>query len=185
MEALIRDVMDFTRGRLGGGIPLSLRSCDLRAICSDVVAEMKQAHPLRDLRCELDGDLSGECDADRIEQVLSNLIGNAITHGEDPVCVRVESDGDSLVMVVENRGAPIPEKLIPTLFEPFARASRTADAEHGEGRNEGLGLGLYIVREIARAHGGSVAVTSTRAEGTRFTVRWPRSAEARARVTGR
>jgi PAS domain S-box-containing protein len=169
MEIMIRDVMDFTRGRLGGGIPVVVGSCDLGGICQEVVAEMKQAHPERDIRCATEGLLRSECDTDRMEQVISNLIGNAITHGEDPILVTARDAGDDIELIVESCGAPIPEPSMARMFEPYSRGIRLMPT--GE-IAPGLGLGLYIVSEIVRAHGGTIAVTS--GARTTFTVRYPR-----------
>nr|MBA3457202.1 PAS domain-containing sensor histidine kinase [Deltaproteobacteria bacterium] len=104
MEIMIRDVMDFTRGRLGGGIPVMVGDCDLTGICQAVVSEMTQAYPLRDIRLTTDIVVRGHCDTDRMEQVISNLIGNAITHGEDPITVAVRNVGDEIELIVESSG---------------------------------------------------------------------------------
>lgn len=165
MDAMIEDVLDFARGRFGSGIPIRRGSCDLGLIASDEVEEMRQAFPGRDIRLEATGDLSGECDASRIEQLLSNLIGNAIKHGADPILVVVRNDGDELFLSVHNQGPPIAPALLSRLFEPFLEGTR--------GATGGLGLGLYIASEIVRAHRGSIAVTSEEGLGTRFEIRLP------------
>ena len=173
MEAMIRDVMDFARGRFGGGIPATVIPCDLKTICVEVVAEMQQAFPKRTIVADASGDLAGEWDPARVAQVVSNLIGNALAHGNDPITVALRDMGDEVVMTVHNQGEPIPPASIATLFEPFAHGARgVAKSRLGA---EGLGLGLYIVREIVRAHAGTIALTSTRSEGTTFTIRWPRN----------
>lgn len=175
MEIMIRDVMDFTRGRLGGGIPVRVATCDLGGICKEVVAEMKQAHPTRDIQCSIVGPLRSECDTDRMEQVISNLIGNAITHGADPIVVTARDAGDEIELIVESAGAPIPDELMTRMFEPYSRGIRlmpTGDIAPG------LGLGLYISSEIVRAHGGTIEVTS--GARTAFTARYPRSVAVRA-----
>ena len=182
MEVIIRDVLDFARGRLSGGIPVRIGSCDIAKIGADVVNEIKQGHPSRDIAIEATGDLIGECDAARVEQVLSNLIGNAITHGADPIRVHLVDAGDEIVMMVHTRGATIPSAMIPRLFEPYSHGVRDRDARE---RAEGLGLGLYIVSEIVRAHGGTVAVASAEADGTTFTIRLPRCPTARARLAAK
>ena len=170
MEAMIRDVLDFARGRLGGGIPVALTRCDLRGICEDAVEEMKQAYPARSISFEGVGDLRGEWDPDRVEQVLSNLLGNAVTHGADPILVTSRDEGDEVVTTVHSQGPPIPTALIPTLFEPFNSTARVAGKP-----GEGLGLGLYIASEIVHAHGGTISVSSVQGEGTAFAIRWPRT----------
>jgi len=170
MELMIRDVMDFTRGRLGSGIPVLLHNCDLAGLCSEVVAEMRQAHPTRDIRFEPTVLLRSTCDTDRMEQVLSNLVGNAITHGHDPIVVTATDVGELIELVVESSGEPIAQASMTRMFEPFSRGIRLMPS--GE-IAPGLGLGLYIVSEIVRAHRGTIEVTS--GERTRFVVRIPRT----------
>jgi PAS domain S-box-containing protein len=178
MEAMIRDLLDFARGRLGGGIPITPASCDLRVLCGQVVDEMKQAYPARVVSFVGLGDLRGEWDPARVQQVLSNLIGNAIKHGVDPTLVAGYEEEDDVVTTVYNPGPAIPAAAIPTLFEPFKMAR--GDDRESPGQ-EGLGLGLYIVSEIVHAHGGTIAVTSVEGSGTTFTVRWPRRAPSASR----
>jgi PAS domain S-box-containing protein len=171
IEVMIRDLLDFARGRLAGGIPVAPRSCDLRVVCDEVVQEMAQAHPDRAIAFEAAGDLRGEWDPDRVEQLVSNLVGNAVSHGTGPVRVTGRGDGNEVVLTVHNRGVPIPAEVIPTLFEPFTRPSASG------ARGKGLGLGLYIASEIVQAHRGTLSVTSTSNAGTTFTVAWPRHAQ--------
>ncbi len=171
MEAMIRDVLDFARGRLGGGIPIAPRSCDLGVLCTEAVAEMKQAYPTRLVTFEGSGDLRGEWDPSRIEQVLSNLLGNALQHGVGAIHMTSSLDGDEVVMTVHNQGLPIPAAQVSTLFEPFSTQVRGVPR-----LRDGLGLGLYIASEITRAHRGSLSVSSAAGEGTTFVVRLPRRA---------
>lgn len=168
MDVMIRDVMDFTRSRLGGGIPVVMGPCDLGDLAREVTAEIRQAHPRRDIRCEVSGELAGACDTARSEQVFSNLLGNAVAHGADPICLTVTGDGEDVVICVRNRGTPIPAHVLPRLFEPFSRGYSSS------GRGKGLGLGLYIVHQIVSAHGGTISITSTAAAGTEVVIRWPR-----------
>jgi PAS domain S-box-containing protein len=171
MEAMIHDLLDFARGRLGGGIPIAPTQCDLRLLCDKVVEEMEQAYPTRVMSFAGIGDLRGEWDPDRVEQVLSNLIGNAIKHGRGPVLVMGHEDGDDVVTTIHNQGPAIPAEAIPTLFEPFTTA-HVGDGNRAS--HKGLGLGLYIVSEIVHAHGGTISVSSVEGQGTTFTIRWPR-----------
>jgi PAS domain S-box-containing protein len=172
IEAMIRDLLDFARGRLAGGIPIVPRPCDLETVCKDVVEEMQQARPDRAISFESAGDLRGEWDPDRVEQVVANLVANAVTHGTGAVRVTAHGNGDEIVTTVHNDGRPIPAAVLPILFEPFTRpAPGTASA-----RTAGLGLGLYIASEIVHAHGATISVTSTAGQGTTFAIRWPRSA---------
>ncbi len=177
IETIIRDLLDFARGRLGGGIPITTLPCDMRLICHDVTDELKLAHPDRSIRFKGIGDLRGEWDPDRIEQVISNLLGNAVMHGADPITLTSRGDGAHVVTAVHNRGPAIPDAVIPTLFEPFTAASPEVDGHRG------LGLGLYIASEIVRAHAGTLMLSSTEDEGTTFTFSLPRVVPRRARTT--
>lgn len=170
IEAMIRDLLDFARGRLAGGIPVAPKPCDLQVVCDAVVEEIQQAHPDRAIRFEAAGDLRGEWDPARVEQVVSNLVGNAVTHGIGDVRVTARDEGDEVVTTVHNQGPPIPAATIPILFEPFSRPAAEADGA----RSRGLGLGLYIASEIVHAHGATISVASGEAAGTTFTIRWPR-----------
>jgi PAS domain S-box-containing protein len=168
MTGLIHDLMDLARGRLGGGIPVQRCACDLGKICSQIVAEMMRAHPLRQIGMLTHGDCTGEWDPARMAQVLTNLIGNALAHGTDPIAVALVSTGEDVLAVVTNRGPTIPRDIRATLFQPFAGAHKTSVSKSG-----GLGLGLYIVNEIVRAHRGVIDVESQ--DGlTTFTIRLPR-----------
>jgi PAS domain S-box-containing protein len=169
MGALINDVMDFARGRLGGGIPLVRKRCDVGALFAQLVAEHVRSHPSRSISFSATGDVCGEWDAGRLAQVMTNLLGNALTHGEDPIVASVVGDADAVTLRVVNHGPPIPPEVLAKIFEPFARAS-----ERRASSKPGLGLGLFIVSEIARAHGGTVDVRST-ADETVFLVRLPRA----------
>lgn len=173
MDAMIHDLLDFARGRLGPGIPIKRETCDLGRICADEVNEMTQSHPDRVITAEVIGDVTGEWDRDRLQQVLSNLIGNALQHGADPIAVAAREEGDDVILSVHNEGPPIPAAVMPTIFEPFRRGA-------GD-RAEGLGLGLFIVSEVVRAHGGTISVRSSQREGTTITIRLPRHAPAAGR----
>lgn len=169
MEAMIESLLLFARARLGGGIPIERRACALGPLCADQVAEAREGYPGRTIRFEMSGELDGEWDPDRLEQVLSNLISNAVAHGEDPIDVSLHGEGDAVTLRVKNQGPPIPGSVLSNLFEPY----------HGRERTEGLGLGLYIVDGIVRAHGGTITVRSAAGEGTTFMVVLPRQAPPR------
>lgn len=177
MVTMIRDVLDFARGRLGDGIQVVPSQVDLHRLCKEIVAEMTQAYPARTFSFEAAGDLRGEWDPDRVEQVLSNLVGNAVTHGEGAVRVTASDAGDDVLMTVHNQGAAIPVAVLPTLFDPFSRAAQGVSGKHGAA--DGLGLGLYIANEIVHAHGGTISVSSVQGEGTTFAIRWPRKVPPR------
>jgi sigma-B regulation protein RsbU (phosphoserine phosphatase) len=173
MSEIIEQLLDLTRGRLGGGIPISREQTDLGHIVEQVIGELDIANPGVDLRLVTRGILTGRWDRARLGQLVSNLVGNAIQHGGggEPITVTTEDAGDDVVLQVHNGGAPIPEQLLPHLFDPFRRG-----AEQGRSpRGLGLGLGLYIAQQIALAHGGEITVRSSAAAGTTFTVRLPRA----------
>ncbi|WP_224362656.1 sensor histidine kinase [Hyalangium versicolor] len=174
MAKMVADILDLTRARRSSGIPLSVAPASLGTVCRQVVDELATSHPDRYITYEEAGPSEGVWDAERLAQVVSNLVANALEHGgEDvPVFVRAHPRGELLTLEVHNPGVPIPENQLATLFEPFQRAS----ASGGSRRCSGLGLGLYIVRELVHAHGGRVAVRSTEDEGTTFTVLLPRDA---------
>ena len=168
MSGLIDNVLDFARGRLGGGVALNLvQDGALADTLAHVVNELRTAWPGRTIEARLDIRHPVRCDAARIGQLLSNLLGNAVTHGAAATPIRVDAsaDADHFKLSVANEGAPIPAGAIAGLFQPFFRGATRAS-------EQGLGLGLYIVSEIARAHGGTVDVASTPAE-TRFTFEMP------------
>lgn len=166
---LVEDVLDFARGRLGAGIVVNLKPCnDLAQSLEHVVAEVQRAHPLRTLHLTL-GDLQGiVCDRERVGQLLSNLVSNAVMHGVQDGAVRIEAarvDG-AYQLSVHNHGAAIPPDVRAQLFKPFARPSVLSP-------RSGLGLGLYIAQQIAKAHGGTLTVDSTDEAGTVFTFTLP------------
>jgi signal transduction histidine kinase len=170
MAAMIHDLLDFTRTRLGGGMPVSAARTDLQHLCRDVLDEFRAVHPHRPLRFESSGDTSGEWDAARLRQVVSNLVANAIQYGGDVTPVEVSARGEEsdVLLAVTNHGLPISSSALPTIFDPFVRA------EGATKHRRGVGLGLYIAREIVIAHGGTIEVTSDETTGTVFTVRLPR-----------
>jgi signal transduction histidine kinase len=173
MSGLIGNVLDFARGRLGGGLTVSRTiEPDLTTTLEQVIVEMRLAHPARTIHDELRITSSIACDRIRIGQLLSNLLANALAHGDPagPVWVRARTDADAFELSVANLGAQIPEDTSRRLFQPFPRA-----ADRPDGR-QGLGLGLYISAEIARAHGGSLNLTSSAGTPgeTCFTLRIPR-----------
>jgi PAS domain S-box-containing protein len=173
MKRMISDLLDFARGRLGGGIPLHPREVELTALCHEVVEELEAGRPGREVALEVEGDLRGEWDADRLSQLLINLGKNALDYSPEHSRVRFSLHGEDgfVRLEVHNEGTPIPPERLGSIFEPFRRFTGEAQSPTS---TSGLGLGLYIVEQIVRAHGGSVSVRSTREEGTTFTVRLPR-----------
>jgi len=166
MAALIRDLLDYTRGQSAGGIPIVRQPAHMGEICAAMIEDIALLHPERPIRMSASGKLRGSWDRGRVEQAISNLISNALTHGTGAVNLVVEGRRGEVAISVHNEGAPIPEDQLPHLFDPFSR---------GETSRLGLGLGLFIVREILRAHGGTVEVTTSVDHGTTFTTRWPRA----------
>ncbi|KQS90423.1 MULTISPECIES: GAF domain-containing sensor histidine kinase [unclassified Rhizobium] len=167
MSGLIDNVLDFARGRLGGGIPIEQADeVPLRPVLEQVVAELRMANPERRIDSELT-DTVVRCDEGRIGQLLSNLLANALTHGdpEGPIQVVSSVVEDRFELSVANGGEPIPEQVVKDMFKPFVRAADSSSAQ-------GLGLGLYISSEIAKAHKGKLQVVSP-PEETRFTFSMP------------
>ena len=170
LSRMIEDMLDMARARLAGGIPLKREPAELGSLIDRVVNEIQSAYPERRIEVLRDGDLHGDWDGERLAQVASNLIGNALQHGAQSEAVQVRVDGrqtDGVVLTVVNSGT-IPPELLPQLFDPFRGAQRQA------GRTEGLGLGLYIVQQIVTAHDGRVDVESGDSNQTTFTVKVPR-----------
>ncbi len=173
---LITDLLDFAKARIGTTIPINPRPTNLREIVEQVVDEFQLIAPARTIRVGHAGAEDGSWDADRIAQVLSNLVGNALQHGSPTVPIVVESriDGDAAVFAVRNEGPVIPATELAHLFEPFKRGS------HAGAAGGSMGLGLFIAREVVVAHGGTIEVESRAGVGTCFTVRLPRFAAAAA-----
>ncbi len=164
---LIDNVMDFARGRLGGGLEVAMEAVDLDPILHQVVEELRAAHPSRDIDVDIDLPNPVRCDPSRIGQVVSNLLANALTHGAkgEPIRLRAWQAGGQVEVAVSNAGPPIAPETMPRLFKPFERGGASAS-------QQGLGLGLFIASEIARAHGGHIEVSSTPAQTT-FALRMP------------
>ncbi|MDB5817707.1 MAG: histidine kinase, partial [Rhizobacter sp.] len=169
MSALIDDVLDFARGRLGSGIEAAMETVpDLASALQAVVNELKDSHPERAISSRLSIPRSVQCDQARLQQLVSNLVANAIAHGSAAGTVSLEAhlERSDLVLSVHNDGEPITPDSLPKIFGPFWRNKAT-------GKREGLGLGLYICSQIVAAHHGTLQVTSSSAEGTRFVARMP------------
>ncbi|MFN2570578.1 MAG: ATP-binding protein [Gemmatimonadales bacterium] len=173
MARLISDLLDYARTRTPGGLPIVLARADLHAICHDAVDECRRAYPANTIELETAGDATGSWDADRIEQALINLITNAIQYGGTaPVRVQsIASAAHSVEIKVHNGGAVIPADVLPELFRAYRRGIRGESTE----RQHGLGLGLFIVAQIAEAHGGVAFADSAAESGTTFTIQLLRS----------
>jgi signal transduction histidine kinase len=177
MVRMVGDLLDFTRGRLGGGIPVSREPASLGKIVHEVVDEVCSANPTRKFKVETRGDQQGDWDQARIAQALTNLVGNAVQHGSDTSTVAVDVSGDEreVTIVIHNRGPAIPSDQLVGIFNPMKVRGRTGEPVAG-GPTDSLGLGLYIAERIVSAHAGTITVDSTETSGTTFTVRMPRSA---------
>jgi PAS domain S-box-containing protein len=170
MDRIISMLLDYARLQAGQGVPLDRRPCDLATIAETVVDELRAAHPGREVRVAGEGSPRGSWDPDRIAQVLSNLLSNALSHSPaaSAVELRWRAEGEAICLDVWNEAPVIPPEVAARIFEPFRRGARQRSAV------EGLGLGLFIVRAIAAAHGGEALVRSAEGRGTTFTVRLPR-----------
>ena len=174
MQRMIADLLDLTRARVAGGLPIKRNAMNFRDICGQVVEELQIANPRTKLTLTASGEWGGLWDVDRIAQVCTNLVGNAIQHGEPdaPVLVTVAGDDQNVTLTVENLGPPIAVEERAWIFDPFRR--KRAPISSGE---SGLGLGLFIVEQIVIGHGGSIRVECE--DGTtRFVVTLPRQASS-------
>jgi signal transduction histidine kinase len=180
MQRMINDVLDFARGHLGNGIPANPTLNDMGEICRAAADEITGANPQREIAVDLKGDLRGAFDRDRVHQALTNLISNAVHHGEGRIDVRAfeADDHHAIITEVTSHGEVIPDNLRRRLFDPFAQGDLV-------GPRHGLGLGLFIVQQIAIAHGALCDVTSDQ-QGTTFAITWPRTPghERRMAATG-
>jgi signal transduction histidine kinase len=173
---MVGDLLDFTRSRLGGGIPILRAETNLETVVRDVVEEIRAANPDREVRVETHAVCRGEWDVDRISQALANLIGNAVEHGAPGTAVLIEIDeAEDVVIAIRNRGATIPPDRLDGIFNPMkVRGAPRQASAHGPSGN--LGLGLFIAERIVHAHGGWIGVASSEECGTTFTVHLPHGA---------
>lgn len=169
---LVADLLDFTQARLGGGLRVVTRPMDLHSLVAECVEEVRVSWPGRMIDVRTSGPGTGRADPDRLAQLVSNLATNALTYGsaDQPVIITSSVHDESLEIQVSNHGRPIEAELLAHIFEPLRRGEHSVKLG-----SRSIGLGLYIVREIASAHGGRVTVTSSEAEGTKFVVQLPRA----------
>jgi signal transduction histidine kinase len=174
MSDLVTNLLDITRVRFGSGLQVARATMDVGVVARQIVNEVRAVNPRRAIELNISGDLVGEWDKVRIEQVFSNLLNNAIQYGlqESPVRVDIEGGPKLVTLTVSNDGVPIPPKKIGTIFDPLKRLLSNEDSLPAP---ENLGLGLYIAKEVVVAHGGTISVTSSKKKGTVFMARFPRS----------
>lgn len=170
---MVNDLLDLARCNLGKGIPVQPEHTNLTTVCKSVVDELTLAHPKAHIVFNNTGTVKGHYDPSRMAQVFSNLIGNAVRHGDSQhsVNVTLNAVGTDARFSVQNHGEPIPNSALPTLFNPEGRYSRHSDGECGA--SSGLGLGLFIAAQIVGGHGGKIEVESTLEKGTVFRVILP------------
>lgn len=182
MSKLIADLIDFTRTHLGAGIPIKPKRMNLAEVCLNVVDELRTSHPesIIDFDPGLREEIHG--DDDRLAQVLSNMIGNALQYGtrKTPVRVRLSSTAENVNVAVNNMGPVIPANKIGSVFDPLVRFAAPDNPD--ETRDTSLGIGMFIARQVAIAHGGTMHVESNDADGTTFSLSLPRRMPPRLRA---
>jgi signal transduction histidine kinase len=172
MTRIVDDLLDLTRARFGSQIPLVRRPLDFGTLCETTIAELEASRPDARIEYTSTGELRGEWDGDRLAQVVSNLVDNALKHGDARKAVRVVAKGEieAVVLQVHNEGPAIPANALRDIFEPTVRVAQTPGKA-----SAGLGLGLSIARALVVAHGGEIEVKSSEVDGTTFTVHLPRA----------
>jgi signal transduction histidine kinase len=172
MTKLIDDLLDFARASLGGGIPIATSSMDLKVVCLAIIQEFQTSYRNRSFNFSSEGNVRGEWDENRLAQLISNLISNALQYGSiaHDIDIKVKDSGKTVILEIHNYGPPITSGVIMQIFDPMFRGNPT-----GRKEKSNLGLGLYIAQEIVKAHQGAINVISTEVEGTTFSVFLPRS----------
>jgi len=181
MNSMIRDLLEYTRTRLGRAIPVSPEAVNMEQICAIVFDEVRAAHPARIFRLETSGQLQGQFDSERLQQVLSNLLNNAVQHGarNQPITLSAQGEADKITVRVRNYGRRIPADQLQVIFNPLVQIPSGQTDE--ESPVTSLGLGLYIAHQIVAMHGGTMVAESSDEDGTVFSAHLPRlQAEARA-----
>jgi signal transduction histidine kinase len=169
IRILAEDLLDVARTQLGRKLPIEGAHMDAASACEEVLHPFQQLHPGCEIRLQIEGDVCGEWDRNRIQQMLANLVRNAFQHGDStrPITLTARGADDGVVLQVHNFGEPIPPALIPHIFDPMRQGMEGGD-------RTSLGLGLYIASTIVHAHGGSLSASSSATAGTLFTARLPR-----------
>lgn len=173
MGTMVRDLLEFVRSRLGSGLPIVRAPMDLADACRSAMEDARLNHPAVDLRLEIHGDTRGEWDRARMDQVLMNLIGNAVQHGarNRPVSLLVRGEADRVLLDMHNHGEAIASEILPSLFDPLVRGP---SEDLHVSRSTSLGLGLFIIKEVVDAHLGSIEVQSSEEQGTTFSLCLPK-----------
>lgn len=170
MDGMIKDLLEFAREKLGNGIPLSRKDSNIGLLCRAAAEDIETISPGHEVRLEMSGDLNGKFDAPRMQQVLSNLLGNAVKYSSPsiPIIVKAHGEPENIRLEVTNRGPTIPEASLEAIFDPLVQLPNNGDL------STSIGLGLYIARQIMVAHGGTLSASSSPEAGTTFTARLPR-----------
>jgi PAS domain S-box-containing protein len=171
MARMLNDILDYARSNTEGGLPVHRERVNLHELCRSALEELQVAYAHQRLELDARGDSWGWWDPDRLTQVVGNLVSNAVQHGraDTPVRVEVRDEGNDVLLAVHNEGQPIAPELRSALFQPFRHGAT------GKASSRSVGLGLYIVQQVAHAHGGEAQVSSNEQGHTVFTVRLPRS----------
>ena len=174
---MIKDLLEYTRARLGRAIPVSPQPANMEQICRIAFDEIRAEHPERIFKLETSGPLEGRFDGERIHQVLANLLSNAVQRGArgQAITLRAHGDANRITLQVKNHGRPIPSDQLQVIFNPLVQIPSALVDEDSE-PSTSLGLGLYIAREIMAMHGGTLAAESSDEDGTIFSARLPRAA---------
>jgi signal transduction histidine kinase len=174
MSAMIRDLLEYTRTRLGRTIPISPRPTNMEQICALAFDEIRAVHPERLFKLETSGELDGHFDSERLQQVLSNLLNNAVQHGtrHEPITLSAHGEADKITVQVTNHGRRIPKDQLQVIFNPLVQIPVLADEDGSPSTS--LGLGLYIAHEIVAMHGGTIVAESSEQHGTVFSAHLPR-----------
>jgi signal transduction histidine kinase len=172
MSAMIRDLLEYTRTRLGRAIPISPQATSMKRICALACDEIRAVHPERVFELETSGKLEGEFDSERLQQVLSNLLSNAVRHGasEQPITLSAHGESETITVRVRNYGRLIPADQLQVIFNPLVQIPN----EQADEDVTSLGLGLYIAHEIVAMHGGTMIAESSEEDGTVFSAHLPR-----------
>ena len=176
VDEIVRDLLDFSTSHLGDGIPIDPYTVDLADICHNVVEEARTFHPDRDIAFSCTGELTGTWDGPRLAQAFSNLISNAVQHGKPEGAIVISIDGTEpdVLFEVKNDADVIPAAKLRTLFDPVKSFAIRPPSERTMTRVQNLGLGLYVVKEIVKAHQGQISVSSTEEAGVKFSLTLPR-----------